>query len=115
METDTLWERIKQGVMESATTAAEKAEYLGKIGRARLDIAGTRHAIHEGFAELGGVVYAYLQDGKKAAVAQKEDVQTLIDKIGDLEGLLRDREAALGELRDGNNGDEVPDGESSSR
>jgi hypothetical protein len=115
METDTLWDRIKQGILESANSAAEKAEYLGKIGRARLDIAGTRHAIHETFAELGGVVYTYLRDGKKAAVAQKEDVQTLIEKIGDLEGLLRDREAALGKIRDGNNGDEVPDGESSAR
>ena len=107
METDTLWERIKQGVLESASTAAEKAEYLGRIGRARLDIAGTRHSIHEAFAELGGVVYTYLQDGKKTAVAQKDDVQELVEKIGALEDLLKEREVSLEGLRDGN-GEEAP-------
>ena len=111
METDTLWERIKQGVLESASTAAEKAEYLGRIGRARLDIAGTRHAIHEAFAELGGVVYTCLQDGKKTAVAQKDDVQMLVGKISDLETLLKEREASLDGLRDGNSADEAPTGE----
>ena len=110
METDTLWERIKQGVLESASTAAEKAEYLGRIGRARLDIAGTRHSIHEAFAELGGVVYTYLQDGKKTAVAQKADVQELVEKIGALEDLLKEREVSLEGLRDGN-GEEAPAGE----
>lgn len=97
----TLWERIKQGFLESATTAAEKAEYIGRIGRARLDIAGARHAIREAFAELGGVVYAYLEGGKKTAVAQKEDVQDLVVKIAELEALLKEREAALEQLKAG--------------
>ena len=48
----TLWDRIKQSLLDSATVAAEKAEYLGKIGRARLDIAETRHAVRDALADL---------------------------------------------------------------
>lgn len=103
MAHETLWERIKQGLLESASTAAEKAEYLGKLGRARLDIAGTRHAIHEAFAELGGAVYTHLQGNEKAAVAQQKDVQGIAQKIKDLEALLKEREDNLNALRAGRN------------
>ena len=101
MESGNLWERIKRGFPESASTAAEKAEYLGKLGRARLDIAGTRHAIHEAFAELGGVIYTYLEKNKKAAIAQQDEVQMTLQKIQDLETLLKEREDGLEALRAG--------------
>ncbi|MDE2888025.1 MAG: hypothetical protein OXR72_07400 [Gemmatimonadota bacterium] len=103
MDTDTLWERIKRGIIDSAATAAHKAEHLGKIGRARLDIAGTRHAIHEAFAELGGAVYAHLSEGGEADVAQADDVQDLVRRINELENLLQEREAHLNNLKSGNN------------
>ena len=106
MEPENLWERIKQGFLESASTAAEKAEYLGKLGRARLDIAGTRHAIHEAFAELGGVVYTHLGGSKKADVSQQEDVQAIVQKIKELESLLKEREDALDTLRAGKGAEE---------
>ncbi len=111
MESENLWERIKQGFLESASTAAEKAEYLGRLGRARLDIAGTRHAIHEAFAELGGVVYTYVEKNKKAAVAQQDEVQTVLQKIQDLEALLKEREAGLEALRTGKEPEEEKTGE----
>jgi hypothetical protein len=103
MAHEPLWERIKQGFLESASTAAEKAEYLGKLGRARLDIAGARHAIHEAFAELGGAVYNHLQGSKKAAIDQQEDVQGIAKRIKDLEALLKEREDKLNALRVGKN------------
>jgi hypothetical protein len=102
MDTDTLWERIKKGIIDSAATAAHKAEHLGKIGRARLDIAGTRHAIHEAFSELGGAVYAHMSAGSDVGVAQTDDVQDLVRRINELENLLQEREAHLKNLKAGN-------------
>lgn len=99
MEVESLWERIKQGLREGATTAAEKAEYLGKLGRARLDIARTRHAIHEAFSELGGQVYTHLEGDGETDVAQQENVQDQISKIKPLEAQLKDQEAQLQELQ----------------
>ena len=106
MDKDTLWERIKRGIIDSAATAAHKAEHLGKIGRARLDIAGTRHAIHEAFAELGGAVYTHLSEGGESDVSQAVDVQDLVRRINELENLLQEREALLKNLKAGNNQEE---------
>jgi hypothetical protein len=106
MNTDTLWERIKKGIIDSAATAAHKAEYLGKIGRARLDIAGARHAIHEAFTELGGAVYAHVSEGNEGGVAQTDDVQDLVRRINELENLLQEREAHLKNLKAGDNQEE---------
>lgn len=106
MVTDTLWERIKRGIIDSATTAAHKAEHLGKIGRARLDIAGTRHAIHEAFAEFGGSVYAHLSEGDDSGGVQTDEVQDLARRINELENLLQERETHLKNLKAGNNQEE---------
>ena len=106
MDRATLWDRIKRGIIDGAATAAHKAEHLGKIGRARLDIAGTRNAIHEAFAELGGAVYAHLSEGGEADAVQADDVQDLVRRINELEELLREREAVLSNLKAGNNQEE---------
>ena len=105
MEPETLWERIKQGLRESASTAAEKAEYLGKLGRARLDIAKTRHAIHDAFAQLGGLVYNQIEQDKDAAITREGDVQNLIQKIEGMEALLKGQEDSLQALKEGDSGE----------
>ena len=110
MESETLWDRIKKGVLESASTAAEKAEYFGRLGRARLDIAGTRHAIHEAFAELGGQIYGRIQQGDEAGMAQQPEIGSLVQKISDLEGLLKERKGKMEALRSGQDGEETGTG-----
>ena len=111
MESETLWDRIKKGVLESASTAAEKAEYFGRLGRARLDIAGTRHAIHEAFAELGGQIYGQIQQGDEAELSQRPEIGSLVQKISDLEGLLKEREGKMEALRSGQDVEQAETGE----
>ena len=97
---DSLWVKIKQNLIDSASVAAEKAEYLGKVGRARLDIAETRHAIRDRFADLGGLVYESLQnDAATFDPEGSDDVKELISTIDDLEEELSRREAVLNDLR----------------
>ena len=100
METESLWEKIKQGLREGAATAAEKAEYLGKLGRARLDIAHTRHAIHDTFTELGGQIYEQVKDDEDAVNTQSEDVQNHIATIRELEDQLSAQEAEFKALQE---------------
>ncbi len=99
MEPESLWERIKQGLRDSATTAAEKAEYLGKLGRARLDIAKTRNAIQEAFSELGGLVYNHLEKDGSSVIGEQADVKTQIQAIKNLETELEEREDILQTLK----------------
>ena len=96
---DSLWDKIKQNLIDSANVAAEKAEYLGKIGRARLDIAKTRHVIRDRFADLGGQVYHSLQDNAGEFDPSKEDAKELIQTIYGLESELNRRQEVLNNLR----------------
>ncbi len=97
---DSLWDKIKRSVIDSANVAAEKAEYLGKIGRARLDIAKTRHAIRDRFADLGGLVYEGLKSDDGSDIAGSDEVKGLVSVISDLEQELGRREEALNALRE---------------
>tara|TARA_B100000686_G_C16160214_1_gene651125 strand:- start:232 stop:615 length:384 start_codon:yes stop_codon:yes gene_type:complete len=97
---DSLWDKIKRSVIDSANVAAEKAEYLGKIGRARLDIAKTRHAIRDRFADLGGLVYEGLKSDDGSDIAGSDEVKGLVSVISDLEQELGRREEALNTLRE---------------
>jgi hypothetical protein len=96
---DSLWDKIKQSLVDNANVAAEKAEYLGKIGRARLDIAETRRVIRDRFADLGGQVYHSLQDNAGEFDPSKESAKELIQTIYDLESELSRRQEVLNDLR----------------
>ena len=100
MNTESLWEKIKQGLRDGAATAAEKAEYLGRLGRARLDMARTRHAIHDAFTELGGQIYDELKDHEAAIEAQTEAVQDQVETIRKLEDQLQNQEAQFKALQE---------------
>lgn len=97
---DSLWDKIKRSVIDSANVAAEKAEYLGKIGRVRLDIAKTRHAIRDRFADLGGLVYEGLKSDDGSDIAGSDEVKGLVSVISELEQELGRREEALNTLRE---------------
>lgn len=103
MDTESLWEKIKQGLKEGAATAAEKAEYLGKLGRARLDIARTRHAVHDSFTELGAQIYEQLQNDEDDLGAQTDAVQTHVQTIRALEEQLQQRETEFKTLQETDN------------
>ena len=97
---DSLWDKIKQSVIDSASVAAEKAEYLGKIGRARLDIAETRHAIRDRFTDLGGLAYESLQsESESVNLSGKEEIKQLMKTIAGHEDELQKREEVLSLLR----------------
>jgi hypothetical protein len=96
---ETLWDRIKQGILEGASSAAETAGYLGRLGKARLEIASARHAIHEAFAELGGVVYASLEEGPGGDLAGSAEVREQVAEIKALEAELQVFEARLESLK----------------
>jgi len=102
METETLWEKVKKSLRDGAATAAEKAEHYGKLSRARLDIARTRHAIHDTFTELGGQVYNLLEHDPSAIVGQNNEVKDQVQTIKDLEAQLQDQEDEFAALQGGN-------------
>ena len=107
---DSLWDTIKRSLIDSANVAAEKAEYLGKVGRARLDIAETRNAIRDGFADLGGLVYeSHPKEAGSFDLGDRDDIKQLIQTTSSLEDQLQQREETLDGLRAEENGEEKAD------
>lgn len=99
METESLWEKVKKSLRDGAATAAEKAEHYGKLSRARLDMARTRHAIHDTFTELGGQVYNLLEQDSATVVGQNDEIKNHIQTIKDLEAQLQYQEAEFAALQ----------------
>lgn len=105
MDTVTLWEKIKRGLQDGATTVAAKAEYLGKLGRSRLEIARSRHAIHEAFAELGGLVFEDLSKDNAALEGMSSAIQKQVSQLKDLETALKEKEEAFEGVKAGEDGE----------
>ena len=90
---ETLWDRLKHGLLEGAVTVAQQAERLSYAGRVRLDIANDRRLVQSAFADLGRRVYDLISgDGE---VAKDSAVLDLIRRIREREEILREREAAF--------------------
>ena len=70
------------------------------LGRARLDMARTRHAIHDAFTELGGQIYDELKDHEAAIEAQTEAVQDQVETIRKLEEQLQNQEVQFKALQE---------------
>lgn len=109
METETLWEKVKKSLRDGAATAAEKAEHYGKLSRARLDIARTRHAIHDTFTELGGQVYNLLAHDPSALIGQNDEVKDHVQTIKDLEAQLQEQEDEFAALQGSNTTPDAPE------
>jgi len=90
-----LWERVKKGLV----VAAEKTDEFTKMGKLKIDIAGTHRKIEQNFEELGGKVYDITKTGKrKKAVTDDKDISKLIEKIKGLEKELGEKEEELNGL-----------------
>jgi len=94
-----LWKKIKQSVYQGASVAAEKAEELGRIGRKRLDIAGTKQEISRTCAELGATIYHLWETEKDPKIMDQAEVQRLMDQIKALEADLQEKEAELERMK----------------
>ena len=94
-----LWQKIKQGVHQSASVAAEKAEEFGRIGKQRLDIANAKREINRAHAELGATVYRLWEKERDPKIMNQAEVQGFMDQIKALEADLREKEAEMERMK----------------
>ncbi len=96
---ESMWETIKKGLQEGASTAVNKAEELTRLGHARLDIAAVKNRIHQLQTELGAEVYRRFESEDMAALEQSSLVRDLCERISVLKEKLQDKEKELEMLR----------------
>ena len=95
----TLWDKIRQSVVEGMSTAAEKTEELTRLGKAKLDVLAIKRKISKQFTELGGLAYEASKDKKPQEAFKTPEVTVIIDTITALEAELAEKEAQFEDLK----------------
>ena len=89
-------ENIANNLRKGMNVAADLAEEVGRIAKAKLDVALTKKQIHRTQAELGGFVFRNIEKGGEL---ESTEAQDMMKKLGDLHEDLKEFEATLSELR----------------
>lgn len=96
---DRMWQVFKRSLQAGVFTAADRAETLARLARARLDIAAARTQISRAEAELGRKVFRTRQAAEIPADAEAE-IDELCSHLQDLHVGLQERLQALAALEE---------------
>ena len=96
----TFWQDLKKTVQRGATTAVEKTEEYGKIGKIKIDILNLNKQLDRTLRELGEMCYENLKASKKKDMAKEEVVGELLVKIDELKALVVEKEAEIEKIKE---------------
>ncbi len=96
---DSIWERVKQQVIDGYSSAVEKADELARVGHRKLDSASIRRHIGREMMTLGGRVFHLIEDGQNADIAADDVVLRSLERIRNLEKELEEKEREIEEIR----------------
>ncbi len=89
-------ENVANNFRKGMNAAADLAEEIGRVAKAKLDVALAKKQIYRAHAELGAFVFVNIEkDGK----LDSTEAQDLIKKLGKLQNELEEFETILSELR----------------
>ena len=93
---DRMWHVLKRNLQAGLFTAADQAEALARLARARLDIAAARTQVGRAEAELGRTVFKARQ--AEGADGAGQEVEALCTRLEDLHAVLEERLQVLAAL-----------------
>lgn len=97
---DTLWNRVRNNLVEWYGSAYEKTDELARISKKRIEMVGLNRSIEKHLAELGGRVYDILKSPGKNTVVRDTDVRNLVEKIESLEEELKLKEGEIETIKE---------------
>lgn len=99
---DTLWNRVKNNLVEWYGSAYDKTDELARIGKKKIEMTGLNRAIEKHLSELGGRLYDLVaeQGHRGNRTADDEQVQRLVEEIRELERQLGAKEKEIESIRD---------------
>jgi hypothetical protein len=76
-----LWDDVKNAIVDSYVYAADKAEEITQIGRAKAEIFRLNRQIAHTMSEIGGRAFEFFEEGDESAFTSDEQVLTAVEKI----------------------------------
>lgn len=90
-----LWDDVKNAIVDSYVYAADKAEEITQIGRAKAEIFRLNRQIAHTMSEIGGRAFELFEAGEEDAIAADPEVAKAVDKIRGLRSDIKRWEAEI--------------------
>jgi hypothetical protein len=95
----TLWDDVKKAIVEGYVLAADKAEEMTQIGKAKVEILRVNRKIARTLSELGGRVFDLFEGSEEAAVAEDKEVIAAVTEIKGLQTELQELEKEIEKIK----------------
>lgn len=77
-----LWEDVKNAIVDGYVYAADKAEEVSQIGKAKVEILRLNRKIARIMSEIGGRVFEFFDSGDEAAIPGDGQLHEAVKEIG---------------------------------
>jgi hypothetical protein len=76
-----LWEDVKNAILDGYVYAADKAEELTQIGRAKVEVLRLNRTIARTMSEIGGRVFDLFEGGTQSDIPDDESIAQAVRRI----------------------------------
>lgn len=76
-----LWDDVKNAIVDGYVYASDKAEELSQIGRAKVEILRVNRQIARTMSEIGGRAFDLIEKGERDSLPQDEEIQGAVEAI----------------------------------
>jgi hypothetical protein len=90
-----LWDDVKNAIVDSYVYASDKAEEITQIGRAKAEIFRLNRQIAHTMSEIGGRAFELFEAGEESAISSDSDIGKAVVKIRALRSDIKRWEAEI--------------------
>jgi hypothetical protein len=76
-----LWDEVKNAIVDGYVYASDKAEELTQISRAKIEILRVNRQIARTMSEIGGRTFDLIEKGRKDELPDDETIHAAVDAI----------------------------------
>jgi len=94
-----LWDDVKNAIVDGYVYAADKAEEVSQIGKARMEILRFNRKIARAMSEIGGRVFEIYEEGAAATLPEDGQIRDAVETIRDYRLEIRRLEAEIEKVK----------------
>lgn len=93
------WDDVKNAIVDGYVYAADKAEELTQIGRAKVEILRLNREIARAMSEIGGTTFELFDEGREDSIAGDERIRKAVEDIRIARRGIADHEREIERIR----------------
>jgi len=105
----TLWDDVKNAIVDGYVYAADKAEEMTQIGRARVEILRLNRAIARTMTRIGGRTFELYESHEEDTLGDDEEIRTAVERIRTLQQKIAEWEEEIEKAKEERNQKAIED------